>query len=94
MASSSKCLSYQEVSRKSLAEKSLNISEVEILIVNAQSFYAAKSDTLDIVGKCDIDFLCLNETWEDKQKPFSFKKLASSFHVQSTGQSWRGSHIY
>ena len=46
---------------------------MKFLLLNAQSFNTAKYDVLDIVNKYDIDFLCLNETWEEKKKPISFQ---------------------
>ena len=46
---------------------------MKFLLLNAQSFNTAKYDVLDIVNKCDIDFLCLNGTWEEKKKPISFQ---------------------
>ena len=46
---------------------------IKFLLLNAQSFNTAKYDVLDSVNKYDIDFLCLNETWEEKKKPISFQ---------------------
>ena len=46
---------------------------MKFLLLNAESFNTAKYDVLDIVNKYDIDFLCLNETWEEKKKPISFQ---------------------
>ena len=47
---------------------------MKFLFLNAQSFNTAKTDLQDLVENYDIDFLCLNETWESKDKPIHFKK--------------------
>ena len=46
---------------------------MKFLLLNAQSFNTAKKDLYELVDKYDIDFLCLNETWENKDKPIKFR---------------------
>ena len=46
---------------------------MKFLLLNAQSFNTAKNDLYELVHKYDIDFLSLNETWENKKKPIEFR---------------------
>ena len=51
----------------------LQIVIMKFLLLNAQSFNTAKNDLYELVDKYDIYFLCLNETWENKDKPIKFR---------------------
>ena len=41
-----------------------NLIIMKFLLINAQSFNTAKYDIKDIAESYDIDFVCVNETWE------------------------------
>ena len=51
----------------------LQIVIMKFLLLNAQSCNTAKNDLYELVDKYNIDFLCLNETWENKDKPIEFR---------------------
>ena len=53
---------------------------MKFLLLNAQSFNSAKKDLYELVDKYDIDFLCLNETWENKDNPIKFRDW-KTFHL-------------
>ena len=66
---------------------------MKFLLLNAQSFNTAKEDIQDLVDNYDIDFLCLNETWENKDKPIKFRNW-KSFNRPRPGSSHGGVAIF
>ena len=71
----------------------LQIVIMKFLLLNAQSFNTAKNDLYELVDKYDIDFLCLNETWENKDKPIKFRDW-KAFTRPSPGSSHGGVAVF
>ena len=62
--------------------------EMKVLFLNCQAFNTAKYDISCLCKRLKIDVLCLNETWEDPNKPFYFEnwsKVASKARKDSHG---------
>ena len=71
----------------------LQIVIMKFLLLNAQSFNTAKNDLNELVHKYDIDFLCLNETWENKEKPIEFRDW-KAFTRPRSGSSQDGAAVF
>ena len=61
---------------------------MKVLFLNCQSFNTAKADIECLCSRYSIDLLCLNETWEDPNHPFTFgnwSKICSKARVDKHG---------